>query len=72
MALRNEKILQLKRQQYAECDKQMKEFLNTLTDREISMMSIARFAREVGVSRSTVHYHQEVYQQFLEKKKQCL
>ena len=69
---RQEKVLQLKHQQYLASDQKMKNFLATLTDREISMMSVSRFAREVGVSRSTVHHHKEIYQQFLEKKKNCL
>lgn len=72
MPLREAKALLVKRQQYEETDRRIKEVLSTLTDREIAMMSISRFAREAGVSRTTIHHHRDVYRLFLERKKKCV
>lgn len=68
MRRRNEKALQLQYQKYMDSDKRMQQFLDTLSDREISMMTITWFAQKVGVSQSTVHHHREVYNRILEKR----
>lgn len=66
--MKYERIVQPKLEKYDENDKRMRELLDRMSEREIALITISQFAREAGVSRSTVHRHKEIYDRLVTKK----
>lgn len=64
-----ERIVQPQLDKYNENDGKMQELLDRMSDREIALITISQFARDAGVSRSTVHRHQNIYVQLIKGKK---
>lgn len=68
----NSRAIHYQHERYMEIDRKLNGLLDDLTEREISMMSIAWFARMAGVSRTTIHQHKGVYQRIQQKKSELL
>lgn len=62
------KIVEMQHSRYVELDQRLHKMLDSMTDREISLTSVSRFAKDACVSRVTVYKHREVYERLTKGK----
>lgn len=55
------KIVEIQRSKYNDMDQRLHAILNTMTEREIELTSVARFAKDAHVSRATIYKHPDIF-----------